>query len=321
MILGLAGFGIALNIRHKKVNQKPMVCPLNMKCEQVLFSKYAKFLGIPLEILGIFYYGLIVLSYSIFLFYPSLKNPLFIFSIFMISTCGFLFSIYLVSLQAFKIKEWCSWCLMSAGISTINFLLALQIQSISAILATLAHNYQASIIFAYSLAISIGLGLSLTLETLFLSFLKDTRISNEEAYTMHILRQMTWLALGTMVISNYALYLMDPSLMVTSPKFLVKIAILTILVITNLIYDLFISSKLVEICIDKTNLQHVADRYLRNMPFIFGPMSLVSWFAIFILEMTGDFQLSILQLSFLYGSALLAAILAGGLLNIKILKR
>lgn len=298
-----------------------MVCPLNMKCEQVLFSKYAKFLGIPLELLGLFYYGIISLSYFIFLFYPSLKNPLFVFSIFIISAFGFLFSVYLVSLQAFKLKEWCSWCLMSAGISTTSFLLALHIQSISATLASLASTYQAEIIFIYSLATSVGLGLALTLEVLFLRFLKDFRISNEESGVLHILRQMTWLGLGIMIVSNYALYLMDPSIMSTSPRFFIKIAILVILTLTSLIYDLFISSKLVDIYSDEINRQHVADKYLRNAPFLFGPVALISWFAIFILEMTQDVGLSIFQLSFLYFMGLLTAIIVGGVLNIKILKR
>lgn len=321
IVLSLIGFGVAFNIRRKKALQKPMVCPLNMKCEQVLFSKYAKFLGIPLEILGLFYYGTLTFSYSIFLFYPSLKNPFFVFSIFILSACGFLFSMYLVSLQAFKLKEWCSWCLMSAAISTTNFLLALQIQYISSTLASLADSYQSLIFILYSLATSLGLGLSVSLEILFLRFLGDLRISNQESQILHTLRQMTWLALGIMVVSNYALYLIDPLIMTISAKFLVKVIIMAVLVVTTLIYDLFISSKLVDIYSDEVNRQHIADKYLRNAPFFFGPVTLASWLCIFILEMTRDPQMQALKLIFLYGIALMISIIGGRMLNIKILKR
>jgi uncharacterized membrane protein len=321
IILGLSGFFVALNISLKKRDQKPMVCPLNMKCEQVLYSKYAKFLGVPLEIMGMFYYGLITISYSIFLFYPYLKNPFFIFSIFLMTLGGFILSSYLVSVQAFRLREWCSWCLMSAFISTSVFLLSSQTTAINSALTALAYDYQSLIVIIYSLATSLGLGLSITLEVLFLRFLRDLRISIEESSVLNILRQMTWLSLGTMIVSNYAIFIMDSDLLSESPKFLFKVLILFILVGTNLIYDLFISSKLIEIYSDEALKQHIADKYLRAAPFFFAPVSLVSWFSIFMLEMTGDFDLSISQLGVLYISVLTISIMAGGIFSIRTLRR
>jgi len=41
-----------------------------------------------------------------------------------ISGAAVVFSIYLVSLQAFIVKHWCAWCLSSAAISVLIFTLA-----------------------------------------------------------------------------------------------------------------------------------------------------------------------------------------------------
>ena len=310
IILGVIGFCVALNIFHKKRQQKPLICPLNMKCEQVIFSRYAKFMGIPLDILGMFYYGLIIISYVIFLFYPSLKNPLFVSTVSMMTTGGFLFSVYLISIQAFKLREWCSWCLMSATVSTSIFLLSLQTSMISKTLTLMAYDHKFVIVILYALTSAIGLGITAIMEILFIRFLKDSRISEEECSVLYIMREAAWLALGIMIVSNYFLYLTDPSLMTSSPRFLIKIIFLSLLVLVNLIYDLFISSKLVDIFSDKTNTLPSPSKSLKIMPFILGPISLSSWLMIFILEMAGNSPLSISQILYLYAAAIISTIIA-----------
>lgn len=319
VILGLVGFLIASNICYKKACQKPMVCPLKMKCEQVLYSKYSKFLGIPVEILGMFYYGLIVISYSIFLFAPTLKNPFFVFAIFMATVCGFVFSTYLFSVQLLKLKEFCSWCLVSAAISTVIFILVLQTRLLPVGLMTLTYGYKALVVIIYALATSLGLGVAIITEMLFIRFLKDSRISKEESSTMHLLHQTIWLALGIMAVSNYAIYLTDPSALITSSKFLAKIFVLTILIVANLVYDLFVSSRLVEIFADERTSRETAIHYLKRMPFIFGPISLSSWLLISIFEMIKSFQMSIPQFLTLYLVVLVTAIFAGTQLGKRVL--
>ncbi len=317
IVLGLAGLAVAVNIRLKKATQKPLVCPLNMKCEQVLYSKYANFLGIPLEILGIIYYALTIISYSSFLTAPAMKTPGTTSVMFLISGFGFLFSLYLLAIQSFKLKEWCSWCLMSAAISTAIFILSLQTGSVVSALNYLTTQYVDILVLIYALAISIGFGFNLILEILFLKFVKDRRISKQESDVLHIVRQLTWLALGIMVVSNYALYSATSSDLEMSPKFVIKIMILAILVIGGLIYDLFVSSKLIEIYSDEGAENHIADKYLKLLPFLFGPVFIVSWLAVLIVELSGDLPLSIIQFSIYYALVILAALLAGGLSAIR----
>ncbi len=273
IVLGLVGFLVALNIYHKKRCQKPMTCPLNMKCEQVLYSKYAKFLGVPIELLGMIYYGIVVFSYSIIIFIPTLKSPLLIASAFVVSVCGFIFSGYLTSIQLLKLKEFCSWCLMSAVISTTIFALTSQVSSLSSNMNALADNYKFIMVVTYAVVVSLGLLVAVTMEILFFKFLRDSRMSKRDASLMHHLRQMTWLALGIMTVSNFAIQMSNW-----------KILILAALIIANGIYDLLISSRLIELLSNDRSREN-SSSYLKKMPLIFGPLCLFLWFLIFILEM------------------------------------
>jgi uncharacterized membrane protein len=126
MLLGIAGFWLASYIYHCKHKQKPLVCPLRTSCDFVTGSDYSKFLGIPVERLGMVYY------LSMFMLHVAvIINPLFftrtvLFSSLIASTLAILFSIYLISVQAFVLKQWCTWCVCSAilcaAIFAITFL-------------------------------------------------------------------------------------------------------------------------------------------------------------------------------------------------------
>jgi|SRR3989344_4107661 len=122
-------FGLSLSvfIYIKKRRKKTLVCPIGHSCDPVVHSDYSRFMGIPVEILGILYYLLILVSYSAFLAYPSIKTGEVGSALLIISALAFLFSGYLTLVQAFVLKEWCTWCLISATLCTIIFFAALQL--------------------------------------------------------------------------------------------------------------------------------------------------------------------------------------------------
>lgn len=123
VLLGLAGFLISFYIYKKKKTKKKLICPRRSNCETVIHSDYSKILGIPVEVLGIFYYFFISSSYvvtSIFGFWSSYVSI----ALVGVSMCSVLFSIYLVSIQMFVLKHWCMWCLSSAFISVLIFALS-----------------------------------------------------------------------------------------------------------------------------------------------------------------------------------------------------
>jgi uncharacterized membrane protein len=120
--LALLGVGISSYIRFKKTKKHPLICLLNTDCNAVINSKYSKFLGIPVELLGLAYYSFFTVAYTYILFSPAFTNRI----EFILGALAFLgagFSIYLISLQAMVIKEWCMWCLASFAAALSIFIL------------------------------------------------------------------------------------------------------------------------------------------------------------------------------------------------------
>lgn len=123
LVLGLCGFWVAKHIRKHKKTGNPLVCPIRFDCNTVVNSDYSKFFGIPVEVLGMAYYGFIFLSYFFFIFLPSMLPGFFTGLIVALSTLAFLFSVYLIYIQIFILRKGCSWCIVSALISTLIFIL------------------------------------------------------------------------------------------------------------------------------------------------------------------------------------------------------
>lgn len=93
-------------------------------CNAVTTSKYAVIFGIPMALLGAFYYlGILILA----LIHIDTRRILPLKLISLGTAFGFIFSIFLVYLQLFVIHEICIYCMFSAGTSTILFILGILI--------------------------------------------------------------------------------------------------------------------------------------------------------------------------------------------------
>lgn len=122
IVLGSAGFSLAFYIYHRKRAKKPLICPLRAKCELVTTSSYSKFLGVPVEILGMLYYASVVIFHGFVLASPAAFSVSAVRLSLGLSTFAFLFSLYLISIQAFVLKQWCTWCLCSAALCASIFI-------------------------------------------------------------------------------------------------------------------------------------------------------------------------------------------------------
>jgi protein-disulfide isomerase/rhodanese-related sulfurtransferase/uncharacterized membrane protein len=103
---------------------RPIVC-LGSGCDVVRASSYAHLFGLPLPAFGVANYAVLAL---LILAEPLVSVRLgraIQYAIAGISCVGFLFSIYLTSLQAFVIHAWCAWCDVSALVVTGIFVLSL----------------------------------------------------------------------------------------------------------------------------------------------------------------------------------------------------
>jgi uncharacterized membrane protein len=121
----LIGLFVSWYIYHKKNHTKEkLVCYIGTDCDRVVRSNYSVVLGIPLEVLGVVYY----LFLSLMVIATHLGSfMLFGFMIFdivlVLSTSAFVFSLFLIYVQAFVLRDWCEYCLISATMSVVIFLI------------------------------------------------------------------------------------------------------------------------------------------------------------------------------------------------------
>ena len=121
-ILAFMGLGISwyLVYKHYISKKKPMVCIIGHDCSKVTESKWNTiFFGIRNDMLGLlFYVGLIAMNLGLYFF------PQYIEVVYGLNVLGEVgaatFSVFLIGIQAFVLKEYCFWCL---SLSAVNFLL------------------------------------------------------------------------------------------------------------------------------------------------------------------------------------------------------
>jgi len=113
-LLALLGLADALYLTIEHVTGQSVKCTIIHGCSEVLSSPYAVVAGVPLAAIGAAAYfsvfSLATLAVFEYRFARTLLLPL----------VGFMFlvSLWLVYLQAFVIREFCQYCLISAAIST-----------------------------------------------------------------------------------------------------------------------------------------------------------------------------------------------------------
>lgn len=280
----LGGFLLSLYIFHKKHSHEKMLCPVGGKCEAVIASEYARFFGIPLEIIGLFYYGIIFIAYTILFVAPWDGLLLVKFLLFWLTITAFLFSAYLTFIQAFTLKAWCSLCLTSAALCTVILTSALLTseQSFISLLAL----YQPLVSSFYVLALAIGIGCATITDIFFLKFLKDYRISESEYDVLATLSQIMWAALSVIVVSAVALALgaYGGFGAFYSPSLIASWAVLGVIIVNTAVLNLVVAPKLLHISFrEKHNHEPGELRSIHKLAFETGGISLVSWYAAFML--------------------------------------
>ncbi len=120
LVLCVAGLFNALYLTYKHYQKKPLLCPLDHKCEVVTESKWSELLGVRNEVLGVVFFGSLLLGMMGVLFSPLYVNMLILF-IRISCAASLLFSLFLVFVQFRIIKDYCFYCLLSALIVLLLF--------------------------------------------------------------------------------------------------------------------------------------------------------------------------------------------------------
>ena len=114
-VLSFLGLVDSAYLIFKRYKKEPLVCPITHNCDIVTESKWSKIFRVHNDILGAIFYLTMMVGVILFLSYPSIKIYLSI-----SSGLALLFSIFLMFIQTYKIKNFCFYCILSA---IINFLI------------------------------------------------------------------------------------------------------------------------------------------------------------------------------------------------------
>jgi uncharacterized membrane protein len=124
IIVSLFGLADASYITYEKFAHVVPTCVLTgiFKCSTVLESPWASIGPVPLSLLGMGFYATVFLLASYLLLKkdaPAKLSTL----LFALSVFGFGFSLYLTGIQAFIIKAFCFFCVLSAVSSSLLFVI------------------------------------------------------------------------------------------------------------------------------------------------------------------------------------------------------
>lgn len=114
-VLSLLGLGVAAFLFYEYSITGPILCPTGGGCDIVRASQYSKFLGISVPVLGIVYYLMMAMVSVI----HSHQLPVRLLAKFKLISAlvAVIFGVYLTYLEAFVIKAYCFWCVVSFIIS------------------------------------------------------------------------------------------------------------------------------------------------------------------------------------------------------------
>ena len=115
LILSFTGIVNTAHLSKHSVTRNDVECPGFPKkwCRKVQYSKYSKTLGIPNSYLGLaIYTAIFLLTFGYMLGVFPYAYSLIPVAILIIA--GFLFSAYFTLMQAFILRAFCTWCVLSA---------------------------------------------------------------------------------------------------------------------------------------------------------------------------------------------------------------
>jgi len=121
-IVSLVGLGDAIYLTIQDLTGESLRCTIISGCSEVLSSKYAHVGSVPLAAVGAFaYFVFFSLAILAAFGYGFLRPLLLILVSFM-----FLTTLWLLYLQAFVIRHFCQYCLLSAAVTiTLTVLIAI----------------------------------------------------------------------------------------------------------------------------------------------------------------------------------------------------
>ncbi len=303
------GLGVACYIYTTKRSYAKLVCPVGSDCNVVITSRYAKFLGVPLEYWGMFYYSIVVIAYAILIFSPRLLSAPLLSGLMALTAAAFLFSLYLLFVQAFLLRQWCIWCLLSAMLSIAIFIVSLASLDFA---VSFLEEMAGVVEIVRVLGFVLGMGGATTVVLLFARFMRDLDIDEHELHTLKSISEIVWLGLAFILVSQFVSYIVAAEALSRSGLFVAQTVALFVVVVSGAILMIVFAPLLSIIPFTEPprGHRHSPLESLRKPLFIVGSIVLSSWYFAFAVSYLPEYTLSALLLAYL---AVLAVSMAAAL--------
>lgn len=293
VLAALGGFGVACYIFYTKKIKGILVCPTGSNCNVVVTSRYSKFLGVPIEYLGMLYYFIVVSAYTLLIFEPRFISGTFLSFLLALTAFAFLFSLYLLFVQAFLLRQWCIWCLLSAMLSIVIFIVSLVSVGFAVVFLTEITGFLRAL---HGLGFVLGLGGAIAATFLFTKFLSDRDIDEKELKTLQMLSELLWLGLALTITSQIAFYIVYTDQLASFAPFLVQTIALFAATIASAALMIIFTPFLAMIPFGGVLREGDSSSLLslRKPMFLTGAVSLSSWLFAFSMDYFPNYKFSFL---------------------------
>jgi uncharacterized membrane protein len=128
IFVAFIGFVDASYLAFNAVMNIATPCVISEGCDAVTTSAYSRIFGIPVAILGAAYYLAVFVASARLWQVGDMRIARFMP---LLTAIGLVASVWFVSVQAFVLKAWCSFCLLSAFTSTLLFIMSWKVRALA----------------------------------------------------------------------------------------------------------------------------------------------------------------------------------------------
>lgn len=150
------------------------------------------------------------------------------------------------------------------------------------------------------LGMVLGLGGTTIIDFMIFHFMRNYKISSQEAVIMHLISQIIIVGLIFLIISGVAIFLTDVDGYLASDRFMMKMTVLIVVILNGIVLNLYIAPYMEKISLRAPDLDK--DTTFKKVSFAVGAISMVSWYSAFFLAMIkdlSDFRYTTLLIAYL----------------------
>lgn len=119
-VIAIIGLLVSGYLLYTYVGGGPISCGEEGGCDVIRSSIYSTILGLPTPAHGVIFYSL--LAYGAIMWKGDRRSTM-AYLLQILTGVGFLVTLWLTYLEAFVIEAWCRWCVASAVLSTLAFVI------------------------------------------------------------------------------------------------------------------------------------------------------------------------------------------------------